>query len=87
MVVKALLFSILIQYVVESLGIGTIPARSVNSAKSESLHLIPVLNGPSSRVPQKIFLPMEKHRSVPYLMSSVANGIERQISRNCSIVI
>ena len=55
---------------------GTIPGRSVNSAKSVSVHFIPVLNGPSNLVPQKIFLPIEKHKSVPYLTSSVANGIE-----------
>ena len=85
--VRAVAFSILIHPVVESRGIGTIPSLSTKSAKSDSLHFIPVLKGPSALVPQKILLPIEKHKSVPYFMSSVAWGNEIQIFRKSSSVI
>ena len=85
--VSASCFSTLIQYVVESRGIGTIPCLSIKSPKSDSSHFIPVLNGPSIRVPQKILFPIEKHKSVPYFMSSVVCGHEMQIFLKSSIVI
>lgn len=86
-VLSAVSFSIRIQYVVESLGMGTIPSLSIKSAKSDALHFIPVLKAPSIRVPQNIFFPMEKHKSVPYFMSSVTCGHDMQIVLMSSIVI
>src|SRR5450432_1902700 len=84
---SAVAFSILIQKATDNRGIGTMPSLSISSAKFSSVHFKPVLNAPSMRVPQNIFFPIEKHRSVPYFISSVAYGRERHSCLSTSMVI
>src|SRR5262245_35008117 len=68
-------------------GAGMMPGRSTSSANDSGVHLNASWCGGSRLTTTNIFLPTQKQRSWPHLMSSVTWGRAPQMARTVSSVM
>src|SRR5262249_22045172 len=68
-------------------GAGMMPGRSTSSANDSGVHLNATWCGGSRLTTTNIFLPIQKQRSWPHLMSSVTWGRAPQMARTVSSVM